>query len=509
VALIGIDVGTSALKALLIDESGQQLAQGREDYAVTTTAHGGFELDSRIVEDAFFRVLTGLATKARGLGVQVRALAMSVSGNEATPVDRAGNALGPTIMSMDARGGDIVGFWEKHYGRAELYELTGIPVHPMHLLVRAMWLREHQPEVFGKAASFLCWGELLALRLGAQPVTDYSMASYTMAFDIRRRCYVPALFEIAGIDPAVFPRAEPTGTPIGIVCDKVADRLGLPHGVTVVTGGFDQAMAALGAGQTTAGQAGVGIGSWEALVVVTGRPHTTPGLLAGGYPAACYVVPERYYTVANNPGGGSVLAWLRDTIGLDELRAERDGTGDSFDLLIAAATDPPSGLLVTPHHAGSYNPWMNPQATGAILGLTLATSRGDLIKGFLEGIVFELRGNITRLESAGLEIAELSASGGGAKSAKWLQLRADITGKPVHTVNVKETGCLAAACVAGAGIGAFDSSTQAVEAFVRPDREFWPDPARAREYDDLYHQYQQVYPSLRGINPHRSDTANP
>jgi xylulokinase len=277
--------------------------------------------------------------------------------------------------------------------------------------------------------------------------------------------------------------------------------------VTVVTGGFDQAMAALGAGQTRPGQAGVGTGSWEALLVVTNEPRTTAQLLVGGYPAACYVVPECYYTVANNPGGGSVLAWLRDTIGQKELRAEQDGLGDSFDLLVASATDSPSGLLVTPHHAGSYNPWMNPNATGAILGLTLATTRSDLIKGFLEGITFELRDNLQRLESAGLEIEELAATGGGAKSAIWLQLRADITGKPVHTVNVKETGCLAAACAAGVGIGTFESAAQAIEAFVRPVRGFEPDPGRARRYDDLFSQYQQVYPSIRAIHPHSSGSS--
>jgi xylulokinase len=143
---------------------------------------------------------------------------------------------------------------------------------------------------------------------------------------------------------------------------------------------------------------------------------------------------------------------------------------------------------------------MDPAARGAILGLSLATTKGELIRGFVEGITYEFRENLTRLEAAGLQVENLVATGGGAKSSFWLQLRADMTGRPLHTVNIKETGCFAAACVAGASVGAFASVAEAIDDLVHRETEFEPRPALTARYDELFATYQEVYPAISGIN---------
>lgn len=495
-ALMGLDVGTSATKGLVMNDDGVQLALARRSYSVTFPAEGMAEIDAAIVWAAVKDVMMELTIGTRIRGDAVRAVALSVSGNEATPVDAAGRPLYRTIMGTDSRSEGVARWWERTVGRQPVYEITGIPVHPMHPLVRLMWLRDQEPEVYDRVDKMLCWEELFAGWMGAEAATDFSIASCTMAFDVSRRSWSPRMLEIAGIRPGMFPRAVPSGTPLGQVSKTLAAELGLIGRPVVVAGGFDQPMAALGAGQTRPGDAGVGTGSWEALVVVADEPKLTPQMLAAGYPFGCYVADDLCYTAANNPGGGSVLQWFRDNLGETEVRQAARTGQDAFDVIVGQATASPTNLIFLPHFEGSYNPWMNPRSRGNLFGLTLSTTKGDVIKAILEGTTYELRENLHRLEAAGLGIGELTATGGGAKSDTWLQLKSDMTGKVVKTVNVEETGCFAAACMAGVGLGTYSSVTEPIRNLITTRRAFEPRPAHYAFYKEGAHRYRLLYETL-------------
>ena len=495
-ALIGVDVGTSAAKGLAISDDAVEISAARRDYSIAFPHEGLAEIDPRTVWSAVRDVVATLALALRDRGDVVRAIALSVSGNEATPVDAAGNPLYPTIMGTDSRSVDVAGWWERTVGRPRVYEITGLPIHPMHPLVRLMWLRDHEPDVYLRVDKMLCWEELFAGWMGAGQVTDFSIASCSMAFDIHRRRWSAELLDVAGVEPERFPRAVPSGTPLGAMRPALTEELGLTGQPLIVAGGFDQPMAALGAGQLAPGDAGVGTGSWEALLVVCQEPELTPEMLAAGYPFGCYVAGDLYYTAANNPGGGSVLRWLRDTLcEADVDHAARSGR-DPFDVIVSQATSSPTNLLFLPHLAGSYNPWMNPSSRGALVGLTLRTTKADIIKAVLEGITYELRENVRRLETAGLAVGSLVATGGGARSHSWLQLKADMTGKVVRTVNVQETGCFAAACTAGVGLGVFSSVAEPIRALVRPLQVFEPRPTHQDRYDAGAARYRDLYAKL-------------
>jgi xylulokinase len=500
VALLGVDVGTSGAKGLVISDAGMEIGLARSNYSVQYPAEGRVEIDPRTVWAAVKDVMSALAVKARDHGDVVRALALSVSGNEATPVDAAAEPLYPTVMGTDSRSADVATWWERNVGRRRTYEVTGIPVHPMHPLVRLIWLRENEPGIYRRIDKMLCWEELFASWMGADPVTDFSIASCTMAFDIPRRCWSAEMLDCAGVEPDVFPSAVQPGTAVGQMSSALARELGFAHRPVIVAGGFDQPMAALGAGQTAPGDAGVSTGTWEALLVVTQEPQLTAEMLAAGYPFGCYVAGDLYYTAANNPGGGSVLQWLRDTLcAADVSLAEQSGR-DAFDLIVGQANPSPTTLLLLPHLAGSYNPWMNPWSKGALFGLTLGTTKADIIKAVLEGVTYELRENVNRIEAAGLTVTDLVATGGGARSETWLQLKSDMTGKVIRTVNVAEPGCFAAACTAGAGIGTFSSVAEPVAAVVRTQRVFEPRPAHHDFYAAAAHRYRALYAQLAPLS---------
>jgi xylulokinase len=491
-SVIGIDVGTSSCKGLLLDDTAAVRGEARAAYEMLHDREGRSEVDSRQVCDGVWRVIRELASLANRAGDPVSAIAFAVSGNEATAIGEDGAALTPTVGSMDPRGGQALESWVELVDPAECYRVTGIPPHVMHPLMRLRWLRESEPAVFSRLHRFLCWGDLLALRLGAAPGIDYSMASCTMAFDIREHRWSDRLLEAAGIDAAVFGSPVRTGDVVGVVSSEVADELGLPPGVSVVAGGFDQPMAALGAGCFAPGSSAMSAGTWESLLVVTGEPNVSDALLGPGYVSGCYVVDDTYYTVANNPGGSSVMNWLVGIVGADEVRRAAQGGGAAIDLMIKQATPSPTGIIVTPHHAGAYNPWMQPRARGAVHGLTLSTSRFDVIKAFLEGVTFELLTNLRLMEAGGQQIEDIIVTGGGARSDLWMQLRADMLGRPLTRSQIDEPGCLAAAAVAGAAIGLFANEREPIQAHLGNPTIFDPDLSVSDRYAELHSEYLAV-----------------
>jgi xylulokinase len=265
----------------------------------------------------------------------------------------------------------------------------------------------------------------------------------------------------------------------------------------VVAGGFDQSMACLGAGTTEVGDAMVGTGTMEALCVVAGQPVLNPELLRGGYPWNIRVVPDRFICTATNVGGGLVLRWFRDTFG-QEAVAQASRTGRSaYDVLLDGASPGPTDLLLLPHLAGSGPPYKDADSLGALLGITATTTKGEIVQAVLEGITYELRQNIDTMAAAGVRITQLRAVRGGARSARWAQLKADITGLPVVRPCIEEAGCLAAAILAGCGTGIYRSVSEAAGALVRIKDRFEPDLARHAAYTQRYELYRGIYPALK------------
>ena len=485
-SLLGVDIGTSAIKVVAYEaETGSELSSARSEYASEYPGPGLMELDPELVWAGFVDAVRFVNAAEAVQRDPVTAFALSVSCDEVIPVDDTTRPLGPCIMAPDARGADVLPQIHDRISAAELYGRTGLGSLPMYPLARILWYRKHQPDVARAASRYLGWGELFLTRLGLPAVTDETTAGRWLAYDVVAHDWMYDLADALRLPPAILPDVASPGDVIGKLSTDVSSRLGFRASPLVVAGAFDQVCAAVGAGLDAAGDAVVGSGTWENTTIVSDRPLGPIGLETG---ATCgpYASPGRYAVLLMNPGGGSVLRWFRDQI---------SGASESE----ADTSAPPSQLLYLPQLRGSRTGGGGFNSAGALVGLTVATSRDDVVRALLEGITFELRLNLEGIAPEVTIHPPLRNTGGGARSTSWVQLKADVLGMAVSTVEANEPGCLGAAILAGVGAGVFSGVTAAQAQVCRIATQVDPDPERHRSYSDRLALYRDLYPALRNV----------
>jgi len=494
-SLLGVDVGTTGTKAVAFNLDGEVVASAYREYPLLSPRPGWSELDVRQVTEAIRETIREVA--AHTDHDPIRAISVSCQGEAAVPVSKDGEVLYNTPISFDGRTEGMARWWAEHMSPEEVFRITGMPLHPMHTILKVLWIREHEPDVFRRVWKFLCYEEYVFFLLGLEPTTDYSLAARTMAFDIQGKRWSERMLEVAGLTEDIFPKVVPSGTVVGVVPDKKAEEFGLPRGVVAVTGGHDQPCNALGSGVVGEGLAAYGVGTVECITPAFREVRHPEKLLANNFAYYPHVAPGLSVAIAFNFTGGSLLRWYRDTFGEKEREdAERLGK-DPYDLILSDLPEGPTGLLVLPHFTMSGTPHFDVKTKGAILGLTLSTSRKEFVKALLEGVTWEMRLNLELLGEAGVSVQELRLTGGGAKSRVWSQIKADILGRPISTLWVSEATSLGTAILAGVAIGEYSSVEEAVEHLVRVRETFEPDPERHRRYTERFALYRKLYPTLK------------
>lgn len=491
-SLLGIDAGTTSCKAVAFDLKGNVLATASREYALSTPAPGHLELDANSVWEA---VCATVRQVNGAMYDPVTALAVSAQGEAVTPVAADGTVLAGSPVTFDTRAIAQATRLEEAIGRERLAAITGQPPHAMFTIAKLMWWAENAPGLLERTWKFLCFGDFISLRLGAQPVIDYSMAARTMAFDIHSRAWSPDILAAAGIPAEKLPCPAPSGTVIGRVSPELAADLGFVCQPAIVTGGHDQPCGAFGAQATAPGEAMFAIGTTICLAPVFAQPE--PRLTAFDYPCYPHVVPERWISLAGNFTGGSLLRWFRDVFGEPEMLHALMSGQDVYEILTSEAGDAPSPLFVLPHFAGSGAPHNDPHSKGAVIGLGFDTTRAQVIRALLEGVMFEMALNREALAAAGIAVDRAIAIGGGTRSDRWLTIAADILGIPIVRAAQTEAACWGAARLAGIGAGLLaweDSSDRAmVQAFL-------PDAERREYYRGRLDIYRELYGALRPIN---------
>lgn len=493
---LGLDVGTTGCKAVVFDKDGRQLASAYREYPVVSANEGWAEIDSRLVSESCLDVIREAAAECPE--DRVRAMGISSQGEAFTPVGPDGEMLGNGMVSSDARAASYAEDWSREFGRERLYQITGHTAHPMFTLFKLLWVRDNLPDVWARAARFLCYEDLIHLKLGLEPAISWPLAGRTMMFDVRKHEWSPEILGAVGLDSARLPRTLPAGAVVGTIPSHVARSLGLRDGVIVVAGGHDQTCGALGAGVASKGRAVYATGTVECITPAFQEPIFSAELYEKNLCTYDFTVKGMYTTVAFSLTGGNLLKWFRDQWSREEV-AESERTGMSaYELILRSMPDEPTKLMVLPYFTPTGTPYFDTEVKGAILGLRLSSTRGEVLRALLEGVAFEMRLNMDILDRSGIQIDELVAIGGGARNRRWTQLKADVMGKPISTAAVTEAGCLGVAMLARAA-DTGENITDLAKSWVRITDTVEPDASNAAFYADKFSSYLELYPALRRL----------
>jgi xylulokinase len=471
-ALVGLDVGTSAVKGLAIDDDGTVLARAEAGYPLHTPRPGWAEQNPEDWWRATENVLERLGAAAGmpagiGLSGQMHGL---------VALDGQDRVLRPAILWNDQRTIAQCRQIEQRIGLERLIALTGNRALPGFTAPKLLWLAEHEPDVHARMTRALLPKDYVRLRLCGEHATDVSDASGTLLLDVAQRRWSEEVLAALELEPAILPPVLESPEVSGIS----------PRGVPVAAGAGDQAAGALGVGVVAPGPVSVVLGTSGVVFAALARFQSDE---LGRVHAFCHAVPGAWHAMGVMLSAAGSLAWLAQTLGPDT----------AFDELIAAAADWPAGtegLLFAPYLAGERTPHVDPDARGAFVGLSLRHDRGALARAVLEGVAFGLRDSLDLVAGLGLAPTLARVSGGGSRSELWLQIVASVLDLPLQRVAVDEGAAFGAAILGGVAAGTWPDVPAAVQATVKPHQQIEPVAEWIEVYRERRERFSELYSAL-------------
>ncbi|NMB45770.1 MAG: xylulokinase [Firmicutes bacterium] len=495
--MIGIDIGTSGVKTLVVTETGKIVAQATAEYPLYHPKAGWAEQDP---EDWWQATLTTLKKIGEDLGSdadRVKAIGLSGQMHGSVFLDKSGNVLRPAILWCDVRTADQCRYITETVGRDELIRHTSNPALEGFTAPKIVWLQQNEPDVYRQVAKVLLPKDYVRYRLTGEIFTEMSDAAGSLLLDVTHRRWSEPVLQALNIDPEILPECRESIDVCGTLTQQVAESTGLPAGIPVAGGGADNACGATGAGIVRPGRVLSSIGSSGVIVVHTDQPQTDP---QGKVHTFNHAIPHRWYVMGVIMAAGLSLKWFRDNLGHLEKQMESLTGTDAYDLMSAqAAPTPPGaeGLVFLPYLNGERTPHADAYARGVFFGLTPRHTRGHLIRAVMEGVVYALRDSVEIIRAMGIPIEQVRAIGGGAKSPLWRQMQADIMQLEVATLNIDEGPAFGAALLAGVCAQVYSSVEEAAENTVRIVHTTEPNRDLTRLYDDYYQLFRSLYPALK------------
>ena len=490
----GLDVGTTGCKISVFEQTGECLYVAYREYE----REEGKEGREFWADNVWNSVVAVIREAVEAVG-SPDAIGVTSFGESFAALDEEDQLLFPSLLYTDPRGTEECARLTEALGEESLTEATGICPHSMYSLPKIMYLKNADPEKFSRVRRILLMQDFLVYRLSGVAQIDYSLASRTMAFDVRKKTWHAPALAFAGIDESLLSRPVPSGTAAGRVTPAAARLTGLSETTLIVTGAQDQIAAALGASTFEAGAAVDGCGTVECITPLFDRPFEGGELHKEGYPLVPYALDGYYVTYALSYTGGASLKWFRDNLAVwEKHEAERLGK-NVYAILDAACPKTPTDLLVMPHFGGAATPHMDPFSRAAIVGLTLGTKREELYRAIMEGSAYEMAIAMEHLEKRGMKIDRLCATGGGAASPIWLSIKADVWNRPVSVLDGTEAGAAGTAMLTGVALGIYPSLRDAAKIFVRPGKTYLPNPENVAYYQKQLEKYRKMYHAVRPL----------
>lgn len=497
--ILSVDLGTTAVKVAVFATSGELKALSTQEYSLLTPKSSVVEGDVATYWNALKNGILALKAKYPFATESVIALGLSAQGETLFCLDRDGAPLRNAIVWMDNRAQTEAESLTAAFTNETCYRVTGqVSFDPCWPAAKILWLRNHEPDLFQKTATFALIEDYFIYRMTGKLVSEGSLLCSTVYWNITTKQWWDDMLFHLGISEDQLPEIREPGEAIGPILPAVAAELGLSPHTIVCTGALDQAAGAIGVGNIAEGIFSENIGAALAICSPVQKPifHESRAL-----PIHYFGIPDMYM-MHSFTTGGMVLRWFRDAFcGMEKGVGGLTGE-DAYDLLgREAATVAPGceGLVMLPHLNGSMAPDVNPKAKGVFYGFTLKHQKPHFVRAIMEALGYLVRRNIEALERLGIAVGEIRSLGGGARSPVWNQIKADITGRPLVTMECVEAASLGAAILAGKGVGMYGSVADACRQMIQPAARFEPNPACREVYQRNYDTYTKLFNDLADL----------
>lgn len=552
--IAGLDIGTTGCKCTVFDRDGACLGKAYRDYPVKRVV-SGHEVDVAAIMDGVYGVLAEMA----GQYPDISGIGVTSFGETFVLTDGAGQPLHTAMLYTDPRGEAECSRLKEAVGERRIAEITGLRPHEMYSISKLMWMRTNCPDIYEKAACIFLMEDYVVYHLTGKRQIDYSLATRTMAFHIRELDWSSEILEAAGIERERLSVPVPTGTDAGVILAEAALRTGLSPKTHIVSVSHDQVAAAVGAGAFDGDVAVDGAGTVECVTPIFDSLPDIDVMYKGYFSIVPYVIPGKYVAYAFSYTGGALLQWCTDTLAkkekelaekehisaneylekrymeersndkfsqkagadrkvamerisdtdvADKRAAERRETekpeNENIEMEKSKAAgektgEDPTGLLVLPHFAGTATPYMDTGSKGAILGLTAATTTADIYRACMEGVVYEMYLNVKALQGSGIRFTRMHATGGGARSAEWMQMKADMLNVPITALKTADAGTVGSAMLTGIAVGIFADLEDAAAHMVEKAQEYYPRREMHEKYLQVFERYEKVYEAVRPL----------
>jgi xylulokinase len=495
--LAGVDVGTSSARCSLFDLSGQIVASASREYGASYPRPGWVEQDPQLLIDRTMEACREAVARSGVAPAEIASIGFSTQRSVTCAVDDQGVPLRWLISWQDARTAAQVEQLRQIVDADAYYRASGLPLGTTWILTKILWMREHEPDLYRRAAKFVQNQDLILRAFGAEDdYTDLSDMAFYGVWNVAKLEFDESLLSRLGLTPSMFGKATPPGTPVAKIGRQVAERTGFAVGTPVCVGAGDQNCSVVGMGAIRPGMATVTLGTAGLAILCVDQPIAG----FGGMMVTNHAAPGRWEVEGLSNAAASSLRWFRDV--LNSAGNPDGGPASKIDYAaltaLAEQSSPTAhGLLYLPYLATAGTPRWNPDARAAFLGLSLAHGLADLTRAVMEGVALEIRDMMEQWFSAGMAVDVIRIGGGAVRSPLWRQIQADIYNRPVEVLACEESTVLGSALLGGVGAGIFGSLEEAVETMIHPRETIDPRPQYAKQYADLYQAYTQTYEGLQ------------
>ena len=494
---LGLDIGTSGTKALLITEAGQPVASDTQEYPLSTPRPLWAEQDPDDWWKAVVAATKAVLEKAGARGDEIAGIGLSGQMHGSVFLDKDNRVLRPAILWCDQRTQAECDWITAQVGSENLVKYISNPVLTGFTAPKIVWLRSHEREIYDRVVKVLLPKDYIRYKLTGVHATEVSDASGTALLDVAKRQWSLEVLEAAGIPRSFMPECAESIEITGHIHAEAASLTGLAAGTPVVGGAGDQAAGAVGSGIVETGIVSSTVGTSGVVFAYSDTPATDPKLRVHTF---CHAVPGKWHTMGVVLSAGGSLRWLRDTFFQPEGVVGQTTGQDTYSLMAAGANLVPAGsegLIFLPYLTGERTPYPDANARGVFFGMTLRHKRQHFARAVLEGVAYALNDTFEIFHEIGIPITQVRASGGGAKSPVWNQIHADVTGYPHMTLSGDEGPALGVALLAAVGTGAYATVADACKAAIHTVAETAPDPAAHAVYQKYNAVYRGLYPALK------------